>query len=422
MSTLVAIIVLFVLVLIGVHIAVALGIVAIFLLLFNFQVPVAIIAQTAWTSVDSYALVAIPFFVFAGNLMSRGNIALVILELIGTLVRPIRGGIALALSIAAVFFAAVNGSSVACAAALGPAATTLLPREGYDRKFAAAVVAVGGTLGVMIPPSLTFILIGSIVGMPVTDLFIAGILPGLMEATLIGAATVIIASVRGYGTRTSAPDWVGFRRRLPTASGALFLPILVVGTIYLGIFTPTEVSALACVYAAVLVLIVYRSASLMDVWSTMRESVQQTLMIYGILIGSGLLTALLTRLGVTDEMKAILLAAEVDKVTFLIVLNLSLIVVGMFLDGISVIVLLSPIVFPLALVVGIHPIHMAVIMTALVEIATITPPVGLNLFVMSRVANVPLHGIIQAIAPFFLVRALALVLINALPWLSLALI
>ncbi|WP_420392984.1 TRAP transporter large permease [Acuticoccus sp.] len=422
MTTLVAIAGLFVLVFAGVHIAIALGLVAIFLLTFNFQVPVVIVAQTAWSSVDGYALVAIPFFVFAGNLMSRGNIALVILDLVGTLVRAIRGGVALALTFAAVFFAAVNGSSVACAAALGPAATKLLPAEGYDKRFAAAVVAVGGTLGVMIPPSLSFILIGSIVGLPINELFIAGILPGLMEAAMIGAATIIIAKVRGYGGRSQPADWRGFGRQLPAASGALFLPVLIIGTIYAGIFTPTEVSALAALYAVFLVLIVYRSATLGEVWGTLRESVQQTLMIYGVLIGSGLLTALLTRLGVTEELRTILIAAEIDRVTFLIVLNLTLIVVGMFLDGISVIVLLSPIVFPLALVVGIHPIHMAVILTALVEIATITPPVGLNLFVMSRVSGVPLHQIIRAVAPFFAVRAAALVLINAFPWLSLALV
>jgi C4-dicarboxylate transporter DctM subunit len=422
MTTALAVAGLLVLVAFGVHIAVALGLVAMGLILTQVQIPLILVAQTAWDSIDKYALVAIPFFIFAGNLMSRGDLALVILDLIGCLVRWFRGGMALAVATSAVFFAAVNGSSVACAVALGPAAVRLLPREGYPQQFSAALVAVCGTLGLMIPPSLTFILIGSIMGLPVTDLFIAGILPGLMEASLLGLATLMISRWRGYGGETQPIDVPGFFRRLPRAAGAVFMPVLIIGTIYLGWFTPTEVSALAAVYAVILVLLVYRTASLPAVWDTARESVMQTVMIYGVLLGSGLLTAVLTRMGLGAELTGFMREYQVSPFAFLLAVNLALIVVGMFIDGVSMIVLLAPLLFPMAQAAGVDPIHFSVIMTALVEVATLTPPVGLNLFVMSRITGLPLHGIVVGVLPFYSMRALALVIINAFPYLSLALL
>lgn len=406
----------------GVHIAVALGLVASGLLIFSFDIPLIMIAQTAWESVDKYALVAIPFFIFAGNLMSKGDLALIILQLIGSVVRWFRGGVALAMALSSVFFAAVNGSSVACSVALGPAAVKLLPKEGYPEKFSSAIVAVCGTLGLMIPPSLTFILIGSIVGLPITDLFIAGLLPGIFEATLLGAAVVFISSKRGYGNNIQPANWGEFRKRLPGASGALFLPILIIGTIYLGWFTPTEVSALAAIYAIVLVLLVYRTVSLWGVWDTARSSVMQTVMIYGVLLGAGLLTAVLTRMGLASELTSMLQASDIQPWQFLLAVNILLLILGMFLDGVSMIVLLSPILFPMATVMGIDPIHFAVIITALVEIATITPPIGLNLFVMSKITKIPLHEMMSSVLPFYATRIFALIIINAVPGLSLLLV
>ncbi|MBB4265656.1 TRAP transporter large permease [Roseospira visakhapatnamensis] len=422
MTTALSVLALLLLVAMGVHVAIALGIIAVALMLFSFQIPPVLIAQMAWGSIDSYALVAIPFFIFAGNLMSRGDLALVILNLVGSVIRVFRGGVALALAASSVFFAAVNGSSVACTVALGPAAVKLLPKENYDVRFSAALVAVCGTVGLMIPPSLTFILIGSITGMPITDLFIAGLLPGLMEVMLLSFTTVWISRLRGFGVKQDAPDWVTFRRELPRASGALFMPVLIIGSIYMGIFTPTEVSALAALYALVLVLLVYRTAGVGTVWDVGKQSVMQTVMIYGVLLGAGLLTALLTRLGLGSELTAMLKAADVAPWMFLLAVNVLLLFVGMFLDGVSMIVLLTPILFPMATAMGIDPIHFAVIMTALVEVATLTPPIGLNLFVMSRITALPIHAIVSGVLPFYATRIVGLIIINAWPALSLVLV
>lgn len=423
MTTALTIAILLVLISLGVHIAVALGLVAVGLIVVSgVNIPITLAAQAAWDGIDKYALVAIPFFIFAGNIMSRGDLALIILDLIGCVVRWFRGGIALAVAVSSVFFAAVNGSSVACAVALGPAATRLMPQEGYPKQFAAALVAVCGTLGLMIPPSLTFILIGSIVGLPVSDLFIAGIVPGLLEATLLGITTLVITRLRGYGGKTQPIDLPGFTRRLPRALGAIAMPILIIGTIYAGLFTPTEVSALAAIYAAVLVLFVYRTANLLAVWRTAKETVTQTVLIYGILLSSGLLTVVLTRLGLAEELSRFMVEYQVSAFQFLLVVNLVLIVVGMFIDGVSMIVLFAPLLFPMATAAGINPLHFGVIMTALVEVATLTPPVGLNLFVMARITSLPIHSVIMGVLPFYAARVLGLILINAIPYLSLALL
>ncbi|UOM32964.1 TRAP transporter large permease [Acuticoccus sp. I52.16.1] len=418
MTVAVSIVALLALLALGVHVSIALGAVAVALSFLSLNIPPVILAQTAWSSIDSYALVAIPFFIFAGNVMSRGNIAVELLELIGTLVRWFRGGIALALATASVFFAAVNGSSVACAVALGPAAVKLMPNEGYSPRFAAALVAVCGTLGLMIPPSLTFILIGATTGLPITDLFIAGLLPGLMEAVMLAITTIWISRANGFGFVADRPDWKGFAKRLPRASGALLMPVLIIGSIYAGAFTPTEVSGLAAAYAVVLVLFVYRTATPRAVWSVAQESVMQTVMIYAVIIGAGLLTALLTRLGLANELSTLIAAANVSPWMFLLAVNLMLLVVGMFLDGVSMIVLLAPILFPIAHTVGIDLIHFAVIMTALIEIATLTPPIGLNLFVMSRITKLPVQEVIRGVLPFYFTRIIGLIIINAVPAVS----
>ena len=230
---------------IGVHIAVAMALVGALLVLVSQGVPLNVIAQNAFASVDSYALLAIPFFILAGDLMMRGRIAEIIVDLIGSVVRALRGGLALTVLAACVFFAAISGSSVATAAAVGSSSVNSLQREDYPVRFAAALAAVGGTLGVMIPPSLSFIVIGSVVGLPVDKLFLAGIIPGLMEAGFLMATAYAVSVRNGYGTRTARPDFAAFSRRFVPALPALFMPVLILGSIYGGIFTPTEVSAVA---------------------------------------------------------------------------------------------------------------------------------------------------------------------------------
>lgn len=417
-----AVVLMLVLLAIGSHVAVAMGLVTTGLILMLDGVPTTVIAQTAFKSVNSYPLMAVPMFVLAGNLMMRGNIAGLMIDLIGSVVRAVRGGLALTVMIACVFFAAISGSSVGSAAAIGAATVDGLRKEHYPARFSAGIVAVGGTLGLMIPPSLGFILIGSIVGLPVDKLFIAGILPGLMEAVLLMSAVVFMARRYGYGTKTARPDWMGFTRRVPKASAAILMPVLIIGSIYTGFLTPTEVSAFAAAYAALLCLLVYRSVTVGGVWTVVKDSVLQTTMIFAVVMGGSLIGFVLARMGVSARLVEFLVAIDMAPWQFLLVANVILLVLGMFLDGVAMIVLMSPLLFPVATALGINPIHFAVIMVANVEVATLTPPIGLNLFVMSGISKIPVHEVVRGVLPFYLVRLTGLMIITFVPAIALALI
>jgi len=407
---------------IGSHVAIAMGIVSTGLVLAMDGVPLTVIAQTAFKSVNSYPLMAIPMFVLAGNLMMKGNIAGLMIELIGSIVRAVRGGLALTVMITCIFFAAISGSSVGSAAAIGAATVKGLKAEEYPARFSAGIVAVGGTIGLMIPPSLGFILIGSIVGLPVDKLFIAGVLPGLMEGGMLLLAVAYLSRRYGYGKTTSRPDWAGFTARLPKASAAVLMPVFIIGSIYTGILTPTEVSAFAAAYAAILCLLVYRSVSMGETWQVVKDSLLQSTMIFAVVMGGSLVGFVLARMGASAAIVDFIKSIDMTAWQFLLVANLILLVLGMFLDGVAMIVLTAPLLFPVATALGINPIHFAVIMVANVEIATLTPPVGLNLFVMSGISKLPVHEVVRGVLPFYFVRLVGLGLITYVPAISLALI
>jgi len=406
----------------GFHIAVTMGLVSSALVLSMPSVPVTVIAQTAFQSINSYPLMAIPMFILMGNVMTRGNIVGVLIELIGSLVRCIRGGLAVTVMLSCIFFAAVSGSSVGSAAAIGSATIEGLKREKYPVKFSAALVAVGSTLGLMIPPSLGFILIGSIVGIPVDKLFIAGIVPGLMEATMLLLTTVFIVRKNGYGEVASKADIKGFVRNTPKAAGAITMPVLVLGSIYLGIFTPTEVSAVAAGYAIVLCVFLYQTLKWKDIWSISKESLLQATMIFAVVLGGSLIGFILARMGATAQLIGFMERLDMEPWQFLLLANAVLLLLGMFLDGVAMIVLTAPLLFPMATHLGIDPIHFAVIMVANVEIATLTPPIGLNLFVMSGIAKIPVESVAKGVMPFYFTRVVALALITFVPAISLILL
>jgi C4-dicarboxylate transporter, DctM subunit len=256
----------------------------------------------------------------------------------------------------------------------------------------------------------------------VDQLFLAGIVPGLMEACLLIVAVAIMTNRNKFGQKTARPNWRGFTSGLPIATPALLMPVLVIGSTYTGFLTPTEVSAFAAVYALLLCLFVYRTVRLNAVWETARESVLQTAMIFAVVMGGSLIAFVMARMGVSQAIVGALQAAETNQFVFLLVVNIILLFLGMFIDGIALIVLTAPLLFPAATALGIDPIHFAVIMVANVEIATLTPPIGLNLFVMSGIARIPVHEVARGVMPFFAVRLTGLALITYVPEISLVLV
>ena len=408
----------------GMHIAIALGLTATCLLFIFGGMPLSIIAQKAFASINSYALAAIPFFILAGEIIMEAKLANRLLDFAGLFLRRVRGGLAMAVVVTSVFFAAVSGSSVASAAALGHGMVELLRHEDYPRRFIAGLVASGGTLGLLIPPSLTFILIGSMQGLPILDLFTAGIVPGLLEALLLMLVCRHLCIRNNWGkvVSTFRVDRTEIKSILKASSGILFMPFLILGGIYLGFFTPTEVAAIAVGYAFLLALVIYRSLSFKDVYPILSRSLLQSGMIYFVVIGGNLTGVMLIALGVTEKITGFIASTGVQPWHFLLMVNIVLLVLGAVLDGISIIVLTVPVLFPVAQSLGISPYHFAVIMTVNVEIATLTPPVGLNLYVMSGVTGISLAEVAKGIGPFYIVQIIFLLLVTYIPVLSLVLL
>lgn len=405
----------------GMEIGIAVGLAGIILLLFYMEIPITIIAHEVFSSVHSYSLLAIPFFIMAGNVMMEGRLADRLMDFFGSFLRRFSGGLGIGAMFSAIFFAAISGSSVASAAALGNAVTTSLQTENYSKRFTAGLLAVGGTLGLMIPPSLAFILIGTMIGIPVRDLFIAGVTPGILEGILLIIMTYFISKKHGYGHKRK----IQLKEVSSTFKGslpALFLPLLILGGIYFGIFTPTEVSVVAVVYALLISMFIYKTIKFKSIPSILKGSIYSTAMIYLVLIGGSLLGFILTRIGVANHLLSFIQSMDMPIWAFLLLINIFLLLLGMFLDGISLIVILTPLLFPIAMGMGIDPIHFAVIMVANIEIATITPPVGLNLFVISGVSKISISEVVKGVAPFYTVRLIGLLLITYVPWFSLWLV
>jgi C4-dicarboxylate transporter, DctM subunit len=416
-------ILLFAMLIIGTNIGVALGASALIILILFQETSLDIIAQQTFQSSNSYALAAIPFFILSGDIIMKGSLAQKILDFTDLITRKIHGGTAMAAMLVSVFFAAVSGSSVASAAAIGKNLVEVMSERGYPKRFIAGLVATGGTLGLLIPPSLSFIIIGSMVGIPIVDLFTAGIVPGLMQVVMLMALTYWLCKKNGWETSSSLASMkkVAPLKQLKTSSGVLLLPVLILGGIYLGFFTPTEISAVAVLYSAVLAVFIYRAIKVKDLWTVSRGSLLQSGMIYLILIGGALTAFMLKSLGLTAGLITMITDLGLEPWQFLLLVNILLFILGMFLDGITVIVLVAPILFPAAIALGIDPIHFAVIITMNIEIATLTPPVGLNLFVMSGLAKMPIEEVAKGVGPYYVIMFISLIIVTYIPQISLLL-
>jgi len=378
----------------GVQVGVALAVTAVALLVIFHGMPLDVVVSSAFKTVNNYALAAIPFFILGGDIIMHWGLSDRIIQLAKSLLGRIQGGLGICVILASMFFAAVNGSSVATCAALGRNVTELLEKEGYPKRITAGLVAVGGTLGLMIPPSLTMILIGVMQGIPIITLFTAGIVPGIMEGTLLAIFTWLLSRRFGWGKppenysrQPTKPAGKLFRESI----GVLFMPVLILGGIYSGFFTPTEAAGIASLYAILLVMVVYRQMKGRELWSYFQNTLKQSCMIYFIVIGGSLVGFMLTSLGISKQLAYAVIGMGIEQWQFLLAVNVILLIMGCLLDGISMLILSVPVLFPIAISLGINPIHLAVVFTMNVEIATLTPPVGLNLYVMSGVSKIPVE-------------------------------
>lgn len=392
------------------------------LIIFYFQdFNLITITQRMFSGLDSTTLMAIPGFIFTGIIMTKGGIAKYLIAALRSWVGHISGGMAVVTILACMIFAAISGSSPATAAAIGSIMIPAMINAGYSKRYSMGLVAASGTLGILIPPSLSLILYGAVTGTSIGDLFIAGVGPGLFLGGVLIVSAIIYARVNKFG-KLKKETW---KTRWETSRKAIwggFLPFIIFYTIYGGVATPTESSVIAAIYAILVSAFVYREVSWRDVKPILKETVQLTSMIFMIIAAAIIFGLFLTNNQIPQDIASWIIESNFNKWMFLLLVNILIFILGTFLEGVAIILITMPLFFPILAQMGINPIHFAIIVTVNLELAMITPPVGLNLFVVSGVAKEPLEEVIKSILPFIFLMILVLIVIIIWPDLSLFLI
>jgi C4-dicarboxylate transporter DctM subunit len=371
-------------------------------------------------AINKFPLAAIPFFILAGNLMETGGISRRLVEFAKSIVGGVQGGLPMTCVLTCMIFAAVSGSSVATTFAIGAILIPALIKHGYPTNYAAALQASSAELGVIIPPSIPMILYGVSAEVSIGELFIAGFGPGL----LIGGALMLFVWAwckwKGWG-KNDGDGRLPFGRATLQAGWALLMPVIILGGIYGGIFTPTEASAVAVFYALIVGMVIYREIAVKDLYTVLRKSVVSSAVIMFIIANAGLFAFLITRAGVPDAIGRWLQEVLRTPGAFLLGINVALFLIGMFIETSAAIIVLAPILAPVAMHFGIDPVHFGLIMVVNLALGMITPPFGVNLFAACTVARISLDRIVTQLVPFVLVVLACLMVITYVPALSLTL-
>ncbi len=377
-----------------------------------------IFIQRAYAATTSFPLLAIPFFILAGNLMNVGGTTERIFAVANLLVGRIRGGLAHVNVIGSMIFAGMSGSAVADAAGLGVIEIRAMVREGYTARYAATISAVSATIGPIIPPSIPFVIYGSLANVSVGALFLAGIVPGLLMGLGLMAAIALAAKRLDLPRSAGMPPLREALRTLLTAAPALALPPLILAVIFSGIATPTEAAVIAAAAAFVLGRFVYRELSLAGLMDTLWETGKQTAQVMLIIAMSAPFGWVLIQQQVPNAILKSLMTLSSDPWVILLIVNLVLLLLGMFLEAIAILIIAYPILAPVMTAIGVDPVHFGVIMVLNLMIGLVTPPVGLCLYVVSGIAKVPIADIIRELAPYLLALIAVLALVTYVPALS----
>nr|WP_106780494.1 TRAP transporter large permease [Lysinibacillus timonensis] len=405
-----------------VPIGIALGLSAIIAILIHGSIPIEFIMKELTTSVNSFPLLAIPFFILAGEIMGKGGISKRLIAVAESLVGSITGGIAMTAIVTCMFFAAISGSGPATVAAVGSIMIPAMVKKGYDIKFSTAVVASAGSIGVIIPPSIPMVMYGVSGSVSIGDMFMAGIFPGILVGLGLMVYAYYYAKKAGYKGTSDKISMSNIAKQTWHAKWSLLIPVIILGGIYGGIFTPTEAAAVAVAVGFVIGVFVYRELKLKDLTAVFVDSALMSatvLIIVGSATGFG---KLLTIEQIPNKIANSLIALSDDKTVIILLIIVLLLIVGCFMDTIAAIIILTPILLPIATQVGYDPIHFGIIMIVALAIGFITPPVGVNLFVGSSISGVSLESLSKAIIPFIIAMAIVLLIITFIPVLSLMLI
>ena len=418
MSALVIFVLLLVLMLTGMPISIALGLTVLTFLFKMTDVPVQAVALKLFTGIEKFEIMAIPFFILAGNFLTHGGVARRMILFATSMVGHWHGGLALAGVLACALFAAVSGSSPATVVAIGSILLPAMVKQGYPKSFGAGVVTTSGALGILIPPSIVMVMYSVSTNTSVGKLFMAGVIPGLMLAVLLGLTTWVLARKKNY-PRMDKASWterlVAFRR----SAWGLLLIVIVMGGIYSGVFTPTEAAAMAAVYAFVIAVFFYKDMGLRQVPKVLRDSAAMSAMLLYIITNAVLFSFMMTSEGIPQAMAGWIMDKGFGVISFLLVVNLLLLLAGNVMEPSSIVLIMAPILFPVAVALGIDPVHFGIIMVVNMEVGMCHPPVGLNLYVASSITKMGISELTVAVLPWLLTMLGFLLIVTYVPQISL---
>ena len=418
MSTLIIFAILTALMLTGMPISIALGLTVLTFLFTLTQVPLESVALKLFTGIEKFEIMAIPFFILAGNFLTHGGVAKRMIRFASDMVGHFYGGLGLAGVVACALFAAVSGSSPATVVAIGSILLPAMVKAGFPSRFGAGIITTSGALGILIPPSIVMVMYSVSTNTSVGALFMAGVVPGLMLATMLGLTTWYLARKNDY-PRLPKANLLQRLKSFKESVWGLLLIVVVMGGIYTGIFTPTEAAAISAVYAFIIAVFVYRDMGLKDVPRVLLSSANMSAMLLYIITNAVLFSFLMTHENIPQAMADWLLDKGLGVITFLLFVNIILLVAGNFMEPSSIVLIFSPILFPVAMKLGIDPVHFGIMMVVNMEVGMCHPPVGLNLYVASGITKMGITELTVAVWPWLLTMLVFLAIVTYWPSLSL---
>jgi C4-dicarboxylate transporter DctM subunit len=418
MNAAIIFLILIVLMLTGMPISISLGLTVLTFLFTMTNVPIESVALKLFTGIEKFEIMAIPFFILAGNFLTHGGVARRMINFASSMVGHWHGGLALAGVFACALFAAVSGSSPATVVAIGSIILPAMVKQGYPKRFGAGVITTSGALGILIPPSIVMVMYSVTTNTSVGQLFMAGVIPGLLLAFFLGLTTWFLAKKHGY-PRMPKATWAERLNAFRRSAWGLFLIVIVMGGIYTGIFTPTEAAGIAAVYAFVIAVYVYKDLKLVQVGKVLLDSAAMSAMLLYIITNAVLFSFLMTSENVPQAMATWLTGQGLGPIGFLIVVNLLLLLAGNVMEPSSIVLIMAPILFPVATQLGIDPVHFGIIIVVNMEVGMCHPPVGLNLYVASGITKMGISELTVAVMPWLLTMLGFLLLITYVPEISL---
>ena len=418
MSTLIIFTLLIVLMLTGMPISISLGLTVLTFFFTMTDIPIESVALKLFTGIEKFEIMAIPFFILAGNFLTHGGVARRMINFATAMVGHWHGGLGLAGVMACALFAAVSGSSPATVVAIGSILLPAMIKQGFPNSFGAGVITTSGALGILIPPSIVMVMYSVATNTSVGQLFMAGVVPGLMLAGLLGLTTWYRARKYNY-PRLAKASWGQRVKALRESVWGLLLIVVVIGGIYSGIFTPTEAAAMSAVYAFIVAVFVYKDMTLKQVPKVLLDSASMSAMLLYIITNAVLFSFIMTNENIPQALADWMLGNGLGMVTFLLAVNVILLLAGNFMEPSSIVLIFAPILFPVATALGIHPVHFGILMVVNMEVGMCHPPVGLNLYVASGITKMGITELTVAVWPWLLSMLCFLMVVTYWPGLSL---